>query len=75
VCSSDLFVEIPTAFTTLSLGRINEAANINTANEASATIKWFEKVLIGVNLSTNTKVYSYNQIGETQLINLLSVIN
>jgi hypothetical protein len=67
-------VEVPAAFTTLTLGRINEAASTDDANEVSATIEWFEKVLVGVNLATGVQVFAYNQIGEGQTVTLLSVV-
>jgi hypothetical protein len=67
------FIQVPETFTSLTIGRLTDFAIASTAATAKATIEWFEKVEIGVNLATGDKVFSYNKIGETQVLNFIAL--
>jgi hypothetical protein len=65
------FTAIPETFTSIVLGRLQDKVSLDAAANVRAvlTIEFFEKVEIGVNLLTGDKVYTYNKVGETQVLN------
>jgi hypothetical protein len=77
ITGAQTLTQIPETFASLTLGRLFDdvLANPSATFTATATVRWFEKVLVGVNLASGVQVFAYNQIGEVQAITLLSVAN